>query len=497
MTIKETETRTGLPRANIRFYEREGFLSPSRGENGYRDYSEGDCQTLLKIKLLRQAGCSLDEIRALQEGSRSMDSVLADRLARLESAQTELAGTERLCRRMREDRVEWDTIRPEVYLAQVPAPPHPETADIRYRIPWRRFLARWLDHALYTALWLAFLALCFRVNILERNLGETALDTGAALALMLILEPAFLHRLGATPGKALLGLRLTRSDGSFLGWMEAFQRTLGVILVGLGLMIPVFSTIAAVYGYYCCRKGRPHLWSLEDEAWSDGTDGRLGFWNTPGAALRAAGFVGLRVILLPLCLLACQIFASTPPNHGELTVAQFAENYNHLNRFSSAPETPAYHLNDQVQWEKRQVGQVIIELYDDTLADMQYETDQGHITQVGFSRSFQRQGHTTALPTSQAGFIVSALLGKGAPVFPGELQDLLRAMADPAVGSVSSWTIDGWTVSLEVDYAGYLPFDGYLFPQEGQSQSFLYRFTMTETKQDCPDSSVLLTTWGH
>lgn len=147
-----------------------------------------------------------------------------------------------------------------------------------------------------------------------------------------------------------------------------------------------------------------------DEAWSDGTDGRLGFWNTPGAALRAAGFVGLRVILLPLCLLACQIFASTPPNHGELTVAQFAENYNHLNRFSSAPETPAYHLNDQGQWEKRQVGQVIIELYDDTLADMQYETDQGHITPgrllpvLPAAGAYHRPAHLSA------GFIVSALL---------------------------------------------------------------------------------------
>lgn len=65
MTIKEIETRTGLPRASVRFYEREGFLSPSRGENGYRNYSEEDCQTLLKIKLLRQLGCSLEEIRSL------------------------------------------------------------------------------------------------------------------------------------------------------------------------------------------------------------------------------------------------------------------------------------------------------------------------------------------------------------------------------------------------------------------------------------------------
>ena len=51
MTIREIEARTGLPRANVRYYESEGLIRPTRGENGYRNYSEEDCQTLLKIKL--------------------------------------------------------------------------------------------------------------------------------------------------------------------------------------------------------------------------------------------------------------------------------------------------------------------------------------------------------------------------------------------------------------------------------------------------------------
>ena len=36
MKIKELEHQTGLDRATIRYYEKEGFLEPSRGENGYR-----------------------------------------------------------------------------------------------------------------------------------------------------------------------------------------------------------------------------------------------------------------------------------------------------------------------------------------------------------------------------------------------------------------------------------------------------------------------------
>jgi len=44
MTIKEVEQILGLPRATVRFYEKEGLIEPKRGENGYRDYSQMDKQ---------------------------------------------------------------------------------------------------------------------------------------------------------------------------------------------------------------------------------------------------------------------------------------------------------------------------------------------------------------------------------------------------------------------------------------------------------------------
>ena len=69
MTIKELEQRTGMARANIRFYEGEGLLAPKRLENGYRDYSEEDARTLEKIKLLRQLQLDIDTIRRVQAGT--------------------------------------------------------------------------------------------------------------------------------------------------------------------------------------------------------------------------------------------------------------------------------------------------------------------------------------------------------------------------------------------------------------------------------------------
>ena len=77
MTIKELETSLGMTRANIRFYEQEGFLTPERGANNYRIYSEEDVETLRKIKLLRQLGLPLDTIKQVQSGELGLDTALA------------------------------------------------------------------------------------------------------------------------------------------------------------------------------------------------------------------------------------------------------------------------------------------------------------------------------------------------------------------------------------------------------------------------------------
>lgn len=76
MTIKEIEVLTGMSRANIRFYEKEGLLAPTRNENGYRVYSQDDVQTLKRIKLLRLMHISLDEIKRMHQGEEKLSSVL-------------------------------------------------------------------------------------------------------------------------------------------------------------------------------------------------------------------------------------------------------------------------------------------------------------------------------------------------------------------------------------------------------------------------------------
>ena len=83
MTIGELEAALDMPRANIRFYEQEGFIHPRRGANNYRDYTEEDADTLRKVKLLRQLGLSLEEIRQAQRGERPLAALLGEQEAAL------------------------------------------------------------------------------------------------------------------------------------------------------------------------------------------------------------------------------------------------------------------------------------------------------------------------------------------------------------------------------------------------------------------------------
>lgn len=46
MKINEIEKLLGLSKANIRYYENEGLINPSRTENGYRNYNEVDVALL-------------------------------------------------------------------------------------------------------------------------------------------------------------------------------------------------------------------------------------------------------------------------------------------------------------------------------------------------------------------------------------------------------------------------------------------------------------------
>ena len=76
MKTKELEQVLGLSKHTIFYYEKEGFVHPTRDENGYRNYSEQDVQTLQLVKFLRNLNISIDDVKGIIAGTVSFDECL-------------------------------------------------------------------------------------------------------------------------------------------------------------------------------------------------------------------------------------------------------------------------------------------------------------------------------------------------------------------------------------------------------------------------------------
>ena len=83
MTIREIEELSGMTRANIRFYEKEGLITPERNSNGYRNYSEEDLSILKRIRLLRTLHLSLEDIKSLSRNEQELSGLLIRHLTAL------------------------------------------------------------------------------------------------------------------------------------------------------------------------------------------------------------------------------------------------------------------------------------------------------------------------------------------------------------------------------------------------------------------------------
>lgn len=100
MKINEVEQAIGITKKNIRFYEQEELLKPSRAANGYRDYTQEDLEALRQIKLLRKLDIPLEEIKRLRSGSLTLEDCLRRHLIVLERKKQNLKAIESFCGRI-------------------------------------------------------------------------------------------------------------------------------------------------------------------------------------------------------------------------------------------------------------------------------------------------------------------------------------------------------------------------------------------------------------
>ena len=118
MKINQVEQLVGITKGNIRFYEKEGLLTPGRNnENGYRDYSDADVAWLKKIKLLRMLDVPIEEILRLKSGELTLEDAMGRHTIQLERRRANLDAMAGLCSQLRERRCQLDTLDVDAVLA--------------------------------------------------------------------------------------------------------------------------------------------------------------------------------------------------------------------------------------------------------------------------------------------------------------------------------------------------------------------------------------------
>lgn len=490
MTIKEIEELSGMPRANIRFYEAEGLLRPDRDANGYRNYSEEDLRILQKIRLLRALHVSLEDIRQVASGKRHLEDVLSFHLRALRDQEEDHRSSREICEKLCVEQAEFASFDAVPYLDLLEKDPAGEDigfekygSDAAY--PWQRFFARELDLSIYGLIWSCFLSLGMHVNIRELSVGMMILGIVMQILLLILVEPFLLCLTGTTPGKCLFGFRVAAAEGRRLTWREALGRTWQVLKQGYGLQIPIYEWICLYRSYQACKAGKLLGW--EEESRITKSSCRLPvrgiLYVAVSAFLAAAGFFIWQA-------------GAIPQNRGELTRREFCENYNQMQEYYgihrpvNLPDTPLYQsvahpmvLDEKGEWQELPgISQNFGGGYS-ALPVLEFKEEQGKVREIQFSLAYENENVTV---TSYGDFMALAALSficaqEEYSIVrnpPQEIYREVRANAD----QFQDFTVSaaGCVVECQVEETGYSWAEGgeVRTPVYGEASSYWLEFSV-------------------
>lgn len=341
MRIQELEQLTGTDRATIRFYEKEGLLTPKRSENGYRDYSQKDAEELKKILLLRELGVTIDTIRRLQQGSEDFSEVMTRQAQILLNRAGRMEQASAVCRVLGSAGIDYAQLDTPKYQAMLNAPselPSPAqegiggyTEKLEKEIhPWRRYFARMIDHSIIYALVIFFAVVILRWRPVSDGM-RTLFQIGSWFVLV-PAEASLLHFWGTTPGKWIMGIRIKHYEGGKLPLDAALHRAWKAVMSGVAFGIPVLADICMLW-QYCKLTGRSWRRFQRYDDVQAPTDME---WDSESETFYTANLNKRQILSLIvieagcIALIAFSSMSSVLPIYrgNDLTVSQFAANYN-------------------------------------------------------------------------------------------------------------------------------------------------------------------------
>lgn len=341
MLIRDLEVKTGLDRATIRYYEKEGLIEPLRKENGYREYTDENLSHLLKIKLLRQLGMSVYTIKGIQRGSGNFSEALSAQIQNLEHQIKAAQRAREVCAELYQANVSYETLDAAYYLQLLNRQELPQKkAAFREHIrrpyhPVRRFLARMTDYMIPEILIAFLLIVVFRIRPYDGMLAN--LVSYGTPFLMVPISAWMLSCWGTTPGKWLYGLGVRSEDGCLLHFSEAVDREWQVLKDGYGFGIPIWSLVRMGRSY---RKYQDY-----DPDWDWNSEYQYSAWSTGRKAALATVIAVTGVVVL-----ICASEIVKPRYQGDVTVAEYAANYNFYYGLLNKQVDPEGRMNPDGNW---------------------------------------------------------------------------------------------------------------------------------------------------
>ena len=378
MQIRDLECKTALDRATIRFYEKEGLIVPERKENGYREYSEEILNDLLKIKLLRQLGMSLDTIKKIRQGSADFNLALSTQIRNLQNVMQAAARAKEVCEELYRANTSYQELNAVYYLQEldkqltkIPKKNFREYVQRPYH-PIRRFLARVTDYALLRMLLEFLLVVILRIRPYSQFLS--GLIAYGVPFLMIPISAFLLSKWGTTPGKWLFGLSVLSENGCRLTYADAVTREWRALAEGYGFGIPVWALIRLYKSYISYQK--------YDLDWDMFCEYQFVDWCNRNKVI-----VSLSMAILVFMNIFIVSDAVRPRYRGGVTIPQFAANYNFYSKMLDGQLDAEETMRTDGNWYPQPANRVTIDVAGQPLypnQNFEFETEKSLIKSIRY-----------------------------------------------------------------------------------------------------------------
>ena len=142
---------------------------------------------------------------------------------------------------------------PSTYQGTAPEP----VAATQETFYLRRFWARWFDLSLFSGFW------WLGMWVARQDIGATLLNPWVMFLQYVpwfALEALLIHKFATTPGKWLLGLRVTNKNDSHLDLGEATRRSLRVMFTGVGFGWSILAVFCQALSLFTAKRLGSTLW---------------------------------------------------------------------------------------------------------------------------------------------------------------------------------------------------------------------------------------------